>query len=520
MNEKSDPGVLQPGIPQLPPAPLTFHPVYEAGDRERLLLFLSLCLGVLAADLLLSIGWNLLGLGIPAGVAAWYAVLLWYVGPRRLAESHTRLFFGAILLLSLTFVFFSNSWFRFWNVGTLLMLLTVHAFQLSGAGRKPWYLPSMLWERFRLLLDGLFGRLGALVAAAKGFTGKVTRRGLMAGVGALVTVFLLIVASTLLGQADMVFRKLTADLLNFEFVHLDGVIGRVLLGLMAAPFLFSLLYALGRPKPLAEGKAAKVWHLDSIVPVMVLAGLDVLYLFFVGVQSAALFGGAEYLAEMGISYAEYARSGFFQLVFVTVLNLVVVLTLLQLSGREGKGWRAIQVLSTALAALSGVILVSAGWRMTLYVLSYGLSFRRALTYWGMVMMALLLAAVCVKVWRESFRFFRFAAVAALAGWLLLNYANVDRIVMKYNVNAYLSGNLDQVDLLYLSNLSYEALPTLGEKLDWETIIKEASDRDTSPEGALTLGDLLKDRGARARRECSRWETWSIPAWEWSIGWDE
>ena len=31
-------------------------------------------------------------------------------------------------------------------------------------------------------------------------------------------------------------------------------------------------------------------------------------------QSAGLFGGADYLAARGISYAEWARSGFFQMV--------------------------------------------------------------------------------------------------------------------------------------------------------------------------------------------------------------
>ena len=516
MNENNS---IQPGAPNPSPVPAVPKPVYEAGARERVLLLLALGLGILAADLLLSMGQNWLGLGVPVGVAAWYGVFFWYVGREKLLQSHTWLLFGSIVLLSLTFVIFSNGWFRFWNLGLLPVLLTVHAFQVSGAGRKPWSVPSMLWERFRLLMDGLFGRLGAIPAAFQGFTGPAARRGLTAGIGVLVTVPLLLIAAALLSQADMVFDRLTAELLAAVWDNLDRVIVRVLLGLLAAPFLFGLLYALGRPKPLAEGKEVKLPRLDSGAAVMALGGLDVLYLFFIGVQTRALFGGADYLANMGISYADYARSGFFQLVFVALLNLGVVLALLQLTGRAGKGWRAVQVLSTLLAALSGVILVSAAWRMTLYVLAYGLSFKRALTYWGMVMIALLLAAVCVKVWRAHFGFFRFAAVAVLAGWLVLNYANVDRIVADYNVNAYLSGGLAQVDLLYLSNLSYEALPVLEEKLDRNTVIKDgAPDRDSEPDGALTLTDLLADRGAQARWECARWENWSLPAWEWSIGW--
>ena len=59
----------------------------------------------------------------------------------------------------------------------------------------------------------------------------------------------------------------------------------------------------------------------------VLAAVAALYLLFLGVQSAGLFGGAEYLAQKGLSYAEWARSGFFQMVGVTVVNLTLLLGL-------------------------------------------------------------------------------------------------------------------------------------------------------------------------------------------------
>ena len=503
MNETNSTGTgnLPQAVPQ-PVAPAV-KPVYETDIRERVLLLLALALGILAADLLLSLGQNWLGLGIPVGVAAWYAVFFWYVGREKMG--HTWLLFGSIVQLSLTFVIFSNGWFRFWNIGLLLVLLTVHAFQISGAGKKPWTVPSMLWERFKLLMDGLFGRLGAIGAAFKGFTGPAARRSLTVGVGLLITVPLLFIAAVLLSEADMVFEWLIAGFLDAVWDHLDTVIVRVLLGLLCAPFLFSLLYALGRPKPLAEKPAKAARTLDGVVGIMVLGGLDALYLFFVGVQARTLFGGENYLAQMGISYADYARSGFFQLVFVAMLNLGVVLALLQLTGRGSRGWNAVRGLSTLLIALSGVILISAAWRMTLYVLAYGLSFKRALTYWGMVMIALLLAAACVKVWREKFQFFRFAAVAALAGWLVLNYANVDRIVVEYNVSAYLSGSLESIDRYYLSSLSYEALPAL-EKLD--------GDIPLSVWDGMELEARLTERETQAAQECARWENWSLPAWIW------
>lgn len=80
--------------------------------------------------------------------------------------------------------------------------------------------------------------------------------------------------------------------------------------------------------------------------------LDVLYAFFLAVQCAALFGGADYLARAGISYASYARSGFFQLVAVAAVNLACLLACLALCKGEGRGLRMVQVLGTLLVAAS------------------------------------------------------------------------------------------------------------------------------------------------------------------------
>ena len=170
--------------------------------------------------------------------------------------------------------------------------------------------------------------------------------------------------------------------------------------------------------------------MEAAGPVTVLAVLDVLYAFFLAVQCAALFGGADYLAQVGISYASYARSGFFQLVAVAAVNLACLLACLALCKGEGRGLRMVQVLGTLLVAASGVLLVSALWRMNLYVGAYGLSFKRALTYWGMAVLAVLLAAALWKVWHRHFRWFRVLLSVGAAGWLLLNYANVDAPVSR------------------------------------------------------------------------------------------
>ncbi len=91
----------------------------------------------------------------------------------------------------------------------------------------------------------------------------------------------------------------------------------------------------------------------------VLGSLCGLYLLFLAVQLRGLAGGAAYLAEKGISYAEWARSGFFQMVGVTAVNLTVTMTALTASRREGRAWTVLRLLA-ALLTLSSRLAAALG----------------------------------------------------------------------------------------------------------------------------------------------------------------
>ena len=266
----------------------------------------------------------------------------------------------------------------------------------------------------------------------------------------------------LLASADALFDRLTAETLRFLYEHFGSLLGRLVLGLFLAPFLFSLLYFLRRGEARATGAGQEgTFVVDPALPVTVLLPLDLLYVLFAAVQSAALFGGSAYLEAAGISYAEYARSGFFQLVWVSCINLAVVVAAVHFCRREGKLWLVVRALSTGMVALSCLMLVSAAWRMTLYVSTYGLSVKRLLTYWGMALLAVFFGAALLKIWRRDFGFFRVLLAAGISGWLLLNLLRVDAVVAEYNVEAYLTGNISALDVAYLAGLSDEALPSLA-----------------------------------------------------------
>ena len=309
-----------------------------------------------------------------------------------------------------------------------------------------------------------------------------------------------------LASADALFAAATADLRAWVSVHFSTALWKLAVGLVLTPFFFGFLYLLRHPSPLKYQLKEHARTADALAPAVILAALDVLYLLFLGIQSAGLFGGPEYLAQRGISYAEWARSGFFQMVGVTVVNLSVLLAAVTFSGRGGRVWQVLRLLAAALVAESLVLLASAAWRMTLYVFAYGLSFKRLMTYWGMIMMALFLLAALWKVCRPDFGFCRWAFPLALAGWLVINCVPADYLVAKDQVDRYLSGETDSLDVEYLLyDLSYDTLSQL-DRLDGSLAC-----RDERTGGQSRLDTLIAERRASAQAECSNWHTWSLSA---------
>jgi hypothetical protein len=109
-------------------------------------------------------------------------------------------------------------------------------------------------------------------------------------------------------------------------------------------------------------------RLGSVEAATVLVVLDALFALFVALQVAYLFGGRDTLAAAGITYADYARRGFFELVAATVVAGLVVVSIDLVVERRS---RLLLALSIGLLTLTAVVLASALARLRLYQDAYG-----------------------------------------------------------------------------------------------------------------------------------------------------
>ena len=475
--------------------------IYSLTPRSRLLLAGSLALCLLAVNV---IEWPW-GMGYTAAVTAWYALILPAMGREALARRREcQVLFIYNLLLAVSFALTSNPWFQTWNFLALVVLVPLHTASLSAGAALSWWQPGMVPERLGLLFRGAFCNLGAAPAALAGGGERKGPR-LMVVLGAAAALALVSILVPVLASADALFAAATRGLREFASLHFARGLWKLLWAAVLTPFLFGLLYHLRHAAP--KGGTYTVYTVDASLFAIVLGALDVLYLLFLAVQSAGLFGGPEYLAQRGVSYAEWARSGFFQMTGVTIVNLLALLASLTLAQREGKAWRTVRVLAGALTAESLVLLASAAWRMTLYVSAYGLSFKRCMTYWGMVMMALFLLLALGKVLKPERSFCRRAIPLALAGWLVINCVPLDYLVARDQVDRCLAGQLETVDAEYLLyGLSYDTLSQL-ERLDGDQVYTVYAGYGQGQR----LSDLLEIRRAEAREDCADWRSWTLSA---------
>ena len=224
-----------------------------------------------------------------------------------------------------------------------------------------------------------------------------------------VSIALLTVFGALFASADAAF----ADALS----HLAPDIGLVttvrwiFVFVVAALVLGGAAFLRAGPPDLSDLDATegrKVNRLEWAVPIGLLV---LLFAGFVAVQLTVLFGGSRHVLQTdGLTYADYARGGFWQLSFVTALTLVVLAGAARWAPREQAVDRLlIRVLLGTLAGLTLVIVVSALHRMNVYADTYGLTRMRLLVacceaWFGLVLLLVLVAGLRIRAaWLPGWR---------------------------------------------------------------------------------------------------------------------
>jgi Domain of unknown function (DUF4153) len=352
------------------------------------------------------------------------------------------------------------------------------------------------------ILAGLNAAFGALFLIFKDIPWKDlggrkwTDRSVSMARGVLLAIPLLVVFGALFASADAVFKKLAEDVFHFDFQTL------VSHGLLIAFFAWASAgwlrgAALGEERKLVVRETPqKTFSLGIIETGIVLGLLDLLFLAFVGIQVRYLFGGAMHVqVTTGLTYAEYARRGFFELVAVATLALPLLLAAHWLLRKENPAAeRAFRVIAGLLVLLLFVVMASAVRRMRLYQFEYGQTEQRVYTTAFMAWLTVVLVWFWLTVLRGRRQ--RFAAGALIAGYALvvaLEVVNPDAYITRTNLERALESRT--FDAAYVSSLSADAVPDMVAALPKLTA-----------ENSCVISKRLLSRWPASRQ--SDWRTWN------------
>jgi len=287
---------------------------------------------------------------------------------------------------------------------------------------------------------------------------------ILLGIGISVPFLVFIIA--LLSSADVVFNDFIKRIFDFDLDFGDfwGI---------AFTFLFALFASYCGIRFLGKRKISEnvpdLRRFEPLVANTALSLTAVVYLLFSGIQILYLFIGNMTLPE-GYTYAEYAREGFFQLLLVSSINVMLVVFFLGCFKENG----LLKILLTVISVCTYVMLASSALRMCLYISVYRLTFLRIFVLWFLFLLSLILAGVILQIYKKSFPLFRYIVLVVSVCYIGFSFAHPDYWIATYNLShaspvadSYKNGNA------YLQNLSADAAPAIvGCEDEWVEEYKE------------------------------------------------
>lgn len=337
-----------------------------------------------------------------------------------------------------------------------------------------------------------FNRLGGFFRALA--RGKGDARRVLVG-AAVATPFLLLIA-ILFVSSDLLLQKTLNELFTEEAMW--RFLARALWDLFAAAFFLSAGWTVitriseaRRPKEPEEPKG-----LDAVVVTTFLCLLNLLFISFIVYQFVTFFGGAAVVEARGITYAAYAREGFFQLLAVSVIVFAILCGIYHYTSM--RAW-SVRWLAAMLMLETGVVIASALRRMVLYIDVYGLTLLRMWSTFAIILIALAFAVLLVGMF-SKIQFEQVLKSLALGSLVVLSLSllvNTEGIVVRFNFNRFVRNSVNSVDIRYLMTLSSDAIPALAEysRLPWPN-----ENPDPSTQRLIVPYSSKLDYGTTARQE--------------------
>ena len=458
-------------VPVTPKKPDAFR----SGKREFIFGALILLFGWLLVNSIYFGGFNL-----GAAIALWGIILL-STGYLLLQGHKLTVYTGTLLVLCLvicgSFPRSDDGFVKFIMVCFLIMGVNLSLCLIAGQNRRsPKGISSLLdvpRTVFTLAISKADPALRGLFQGLRN-SGAAGKKGGAIALGLVVAVPVLLILIPLLTSADAAFDALLSKLPKLKA---EELIVTIIFGTALALYFYVRGTAL-QHTPKSEPAQRKDKGIPALTVNTVLIAVAVVYLAYLFSQLAYFSGGFSGILPEGYTVAQYARRGFFELAWLCAINLLIIALAIGLVKGKTPGF------TKGICLFIGIVTVflaaSASAKMFLYIDSFGLTRLRVLTQVVILWLGLVTVLVCVWLFVPRLGYMKVTLILALVMGAVVAWADVDTVVARYNVNAYQTGKLETVDVIYLDELGHGAVPYIAQLTD---------DRD--PEVAKTAQNALE-----------------------------
>jgi len=381
-------------------------------------------------------------------------VLSYFHAQKKIFTKYSMIVASVIELFSLYFIIFPYQTEK----EIILLLIQVACayliFLLGSDGKIK--LDEMLpFDLLKSIIVMPFSSFGSAVAALfHPFQKKSFKNNLILVVGGLflsIPVFSII--TVLLTNADSGFSTMLQTITTFteNIFNWNNIMNLLLIPV--ALYLFGALYSSSENKcvgTLSREACENTKTAVKIIPQTLLCSaftpLLALYVLFFISQGSYFLSAFSNVKPDNISYAQYARHGFFELCAVAIINFLIILfSDIFVKQPERKRPRFITGYIITLSIFTLVLIATSMSKMYLYIRIYGLTVKRMYPSVFMLFLATVFLFILLNCFVKKFNFIKSTAVIFVVLFFLSTFGNFNEICAKYNIAMYQNGDLQSID---------------------------------------------------------------------------
>lgn len=271
------------------------------------------------------------------------------------------------------------------NIIVLPILISIYLFSLINKNYKITLVNIPLM--FKIFPRYLFRNLKFLkIKTNREKTNKI----LNAVFGIIVGIVFSIVILLLLMSADDYFNKFVSK----AFISINFDFSKIMQFVIFFIIIFSIGVNLIRNRYIVM-KENKIRKIDHTIIISMLSVINLVFVLFLISEISKLCGNFLQIPK-GYIYSSYAREGFFQLLFVTIINFSIILYLIYKTNviKENK---VIRNLVLILIAFSMLLIFNSYYRMFLYIGKFGFTNLRLQVILFLLMELILFGIIIKKI---------------------------------------------------------------------------------------------------------------------------